>query len=194
MRHAPQALLPEAGGTRALHHTTPELTVPRGQENHGTWRPVSALKALRSLKPRPRPKRSDRPHQEALPTPRAQLPTRLVSRRTEVAVLYVHRAVLEAFTPRSDSVNLECHHRNFDPADNRLENLQWSTKADNLRFTWRAGRQENAKQLRTERQREWYRAKAAAVEAERHPAIPRSIRSGGGRPAPTAPTDHPRPS
>lgn len=44
---------------------------------------------------------------------------------------YVHRLVLEAFVgPCPDG--MECLHRNDDPTDNRLCNLRWGTRAQNL--------------------------------------------------------------
>lgn len=44
----------------------------------------------------------------------------------------VHRLVLEAFVgPCPDG--MECRHLNGDPADNRLENLCWGTRTENMR-------------------------------------------------------------
>jgi hypothetical protein len=53
-----------------------------------------------------------------------------LSRPSEVWTPKVHRLVLEAFVgPCPDG--MECRHLNNDPADNRLENLAWGTKAEN---------------------------------------------------------------
>lgn len=77
---------------------------------------------------------------------------------------YVHRAVLEAFRPRPDARGLECHHRDFDPTNNRLENLEWVTKAQNLQYTWQAGRQENGKRLRAQRMRARHQVRRGSFE------------------------------
>ena len=55
----------------------------------------------------------------------------------------VHALVLEAFTgprPRGQ----EARHLNDDPLDNRLTNLVWGTKAENVEDTFRNGRQRAA--------------------------------------------------
>lgn len=45
---------------------------------------------------------------------------------------YVHRLVLEAFVgPASEGT--ECRHLNGNPADNRLENLIWGSRSENIR-------------------------------------------------------------
>ncbi|WP_052459590.1 HNH endonuclease [Tessaracoccus massiliensis] len=44
---------------------------------------------------------------------------------------YVHRLVLEAFIGPCPAGH-ECCHRNDDPSDNRVENLYWGTRADNM--------------------------------------------------------------
>ena len=56
--------------------------------------------------------------------------------RTKVAV---HRLVLETFVGPCPA-GLEGCHRNDDPADNRLENLYWGTRSDNLLDAVRNGR------------------------------------------------------
>ena len=104
------------------------------------WRPVVGLEGRYDVANRGRVRNAATGHIRK-PYKRPGLAYQLVSYRDGPTSrsFYVHRAVLEAFMPRSDSANLECHHRNFNPADNRLANLRWSTKAENLRFTWRAG-------------------------------------------------------
>lgn len=48
----------------------------------------------------------------------------------------VHRLVLEAFKPTSDS-SLHVNHINNDPSDNRLVNLEWVSNAENHRHACR---------------------------------------------------------
>lgn len=53
----------------------------------------------------------------------------------EVKYMKVHRLVLSAFSPRDDSDCLDCNHINGVKDDNRLENLEWSTRAKNMRHS-----------------------------------------------------------
>jgi hypothetical protein len=46
--------------------------------------------------------------------------------------LSFHRELLKAFMPVDNMDNLEVDHINGDHLDNRLENLQWLTKKENL--------------------------------------------------------------
>jgi hypothetical protein len=55
-------------------------------------------------------------------------------------IFRVHRLVLEAFNPVSGSSLLDVNHKNFDRSDNRLENLEWCTRRENIHHAIRAGR------------------------------------------------------
>lgn len=57
-------------------------------------------------------------------------------KRTKAAV---HRLVLEAFVGPAPHGHEGCH-RNDDPADNRVQNLYWGTRSDNLRDAVRNGK------------------------------------------------------
>jgi hypothetical protein len=50
----------------------------------------------------------------------------------------VHKLVLLAFVGTAPDGH-ECLHENGDPADNRLENLRWGSRADNIRDAVRHG-------------------------------------------------------
>ena len=55
-------------------------------------------------------------------------------RRTE----YVHKLVLEAFiSPRPKG--LEANHKNGTPSDNRVSNLEWVTRSENMVHAYRNG-------------------------------------------------------
>jgi hypothetical protein len=51
----------------------------------------------------------------------------------------VHHLVLEAFVGQAPSGH-ECDHIDFDPKNNRVENLRWVTHTENIRHTACAGR------------------------------------------------------
>lgn len=54
-------------------------------------------------------------------------------RGTERVVAYVHRLVLETFVGESLDGRKECNHKNGLRSDNRLENLEWVSRTENVR-------------------------------------------------------------
>lgn len=68
--------------------------------------------------------------------------------------MLVHRVVLEAFVgPQPEG--MEGCHRNGDPRDNRLENLYWGTRSDNVRDAVSHGTHRWAKRTHCERGHEF---------------------------------------
>ena len=49
-----------------------------------------------------------------------------------------HRLVLETFSPIEDTT-LEVNHKSGDKHDNRITNLEWMTKSDNMRHSYETG-------------------------------------------------------
>ena len=47
----------------------------------------------------------------------------------------VHRLVLETFSPIDDMENMTVNHINEDTLDNRLENLEWLTRKENIQYS-----------------------------------------------------------
>lgn len=47
---------------------------------------------------------------------------------------YIHRLVAEAFIPNPEKKE-EVNHLNENPKDNRVENLEWISKIDNIRYS-----------------------------------------------------------
>lgn len=52
----------------------------------------------------------------------------------------VHRLVLEAFGPPCPSDGHQCNHKDLDKTNNRLSNLEWVTRQENMRH-WKGNRQ-----------------------------------------------------
>ncbi len=50
-----------------------------------------------------------------------------------------HRLVLENFEPLSDGLKMEGNHKNGIKSDNRLSNLEWCTKSENIKHAFDTG-------------------------------------------------------
>ena len=46
----------------------------------------------------------------------------------------LHRLILHAFDPRDNEEELEVHHKDGNPKNNKLENLQWVTHEENIKL------------------------------------------------------------
>lgn len=54
----------------------------------------------------------------------------------------MHRLVLDTFSPTLDTT-LECNHINGDKHNNRIDNLEWLTRAENLKHSYDTGLRDN---------------------------------------------------
>lgn len=55
----------------------------------------------------------------------------------------VHRLVLSTFNPIDNMENYDVNHKNGDKLDNRLENLEWCTRSENIKHSYENGLQTN---------------------------------------------------
>lgn len=55
----------------------------------------------------------------------------------------VHRLILSSFYPIKNMENLDVNHINGDKLDNRLENLEWCTRSENIIHSYENGLQKN---------------------------------------------------
>lgn len=53
----------------------------------------------------------------------------------------VHRLVLSTFNPIENMENYDVNHKNGNKLDNRLENLEWCTRSENIKHSYRNGLQ-----------------------------------------------------
>lgn len=54
----------------------------------------------------------------------------------------VHRLVLSTFLPIENMEFYDVNHKNGDKLDNRLENLEWCTRSENIKHSYKNGLQE----------------------------------------------------
>ena len=54
--------------------------------------------------------------------------------------LFAHRMVMETFCPREDSYYLVVNHKDFNPLNNHLGNLEWCSQSDNIYYSKQRGR------------------------------------------------------
>jgi hypothetical protein len=69
-----------------------------------------------------------------------------LSMRGKDKLYRVHRLVLEAFMPNEDSSRFDGNHINGNRLDNRLENLEWVTRSENIKHSYRSLGRVNATQ------------------------------------------------
>ena len=59
----------------------------------------------------------------------------------------VHRLVLSTFNPIENMENYDVNHKNGDKLDNRLDNLEWCTRSENIKHSYRNGLQTKVSNL-----------------------------------------------
>jgi hypothetical protein len=63
-----------------------------------------------------------------------QRPTLRLSKNGKTSIHRVCRLVAEAFIPNKNN-SLTVNHKNYDPTDNRVENLEWLSASDNAKYS-----------------------------------------------------------
>ena len=58
--------------------------------------------------------------------------------------ILVHRLILKTFNPCDNMDNLDVNHINGDKTDNRLINLEWCTRSENIKHSYKNKLQDNA--------------------------------------------------
>lgn len=89
--------------------------------------------------------RNVKPHKSntAAGTPKVgYMRTPIVSNRM-IRIYYLHRMVMEAFCPVEGLEKLHVNHKDFDTTNNMLENLEWVTPKENMRYSRDNGRYKN---------------------------------------------------
>lgn len=76
--------------------------------------------------------------------PSGHLAIHLGSKRQD----YVHRLVAAAFLPAPTKERIWVNHKNGDPRDNRVENLEWCTPGENNRHGWEKNGRRHPSEMR----------------------------------------------
>ena len=101
------------------------------------------------------------------------------SKRSGIRTFLVHRLVAEAFLPKPSTHHNEVNHKDRNPSNNKVDNLEWVTKTENMQHSLQTNdkRKSNAPRMakalrgRLEGQDEW-KDYASAMEASRILNIP----------------------
>lgn len=101
-----------------------------------TWRPVSGYEDRYEVSDRGDVRKRDGSLLKQWPNGQGYMLVRLSGPR---ALARVHRLVAEAFLDNADRYPF-VNHIDFDTANNRAENLEWCTQAENLKHSEAAGR------------------------------------------------------
>ena len=63
----------------------------------------------------------------------------LLSENGKTKSYLVHRLILATFKPVSDTESYDVNHKNGNKLDNRLENLEWCTRSENIKHAYSTG-------------------------------------------------------
>jgi hypothetical protein len=85
------------------------------------------------------------------------------SRTPSRKIFYVHRLVAMSFIDNPDN-KPEVNHKNSKRDDNRVENLEWSTRSENNSHAWKFG---NKKFIQTEKHRDAVKKNILVAHAAR---------------------------
>lgn len=58
-------------------------------------------------------------------------------------LMKVHRVVCQHFLPKPKPGQIDVNHKNFNKTDNRVENLEWCSREENMHHSWRNGKMKN---------------------------------------------------
>lgn len=129
-----------------------------------TWKQVIGYEGLYEVSSVGRVRRADGRILKPWRTRNGYIHATLCSGGDKKQVL-VHRMVAMAFLEAASGKNY-VNHKNCNPSDNRVENLEWVTQSENVKYAYELGRAENAarKKIRClETGREFYSSMEAAT-------------------------------
>lgn len=89
-------------------------------------------------------KRSLKSAEKAQRTDRSGYANCTISFKGRTRHFRVHRLVMEAFDPRPNAQQLDVNHKNGIKTDNRLENLEWLTRGENLKHRYQVLKQKHS--------------------------------------------------
>lgn len=61
-----------------------------------------------------------------------------LSKNSKIKKVKVHRLVAQAFIPNPENKK-EVNHLDFDPANNKVDNLEWATASENIQYSYDKG-------------------------------------------------------
>ena len=78
----------------------------------------------------------------------------MINNGSRYVTIKVHRVILQSFKPVDNYLNLEVNHINGVKTDNRVCNLEWCTRQENIAHSFSSGLQDKSKEASRKRAKE----------------------------------------
>lgn len=128
------------------------------------WKPIVGYEALYEISSAGRVRRTDGRILKPWRTRNGYIHATLCRDKAKKHVL-IHRLVATAFIEKPQGKDV-VNHKNCNPSDNRVENLEWVTQSENVKYAYDLGRADNAARKKiqcVETGVEYYSSMAAAT-------------------------------